>query len=248
MDTAPLNAVSTTTFPTHESTTSDSGWSSLPQDRSSTTYESLSWSLSLHAKRLIDLVGAALGLVFLAPVLLTIAVMIRKDSPGPILFLQNRRGRGGQPFRIYKFRTMRPDAETLLTSLEAENEAARGVLFKMRDDPRVTRLGRFLRRTNLDELPQLINVLRGEMSLVGPRPFQERDCERLDALDPAGAARRLEFPPGLTGPWQVGRVSPTDSEHLLELDLGYLDNWSLRLDLQILYRTVFVVLRGFVER
>jgi lipopolysaccharide/colanic/teichoic acid biosynthesis glycosyltransferase len=202
----------------------------------------------LRAKRLVDLTAAASALVLLSPILLLIALLIRVDSPGPVLFCQRRRGRHGRPFWIYKFRTMRPDAETLLCDLEARNEAARGVLFKMRHDPRVTRLGRFLRRTNLDELPQLINVLKGEMSLVGPRPFQERDCEKLDTIDPVSSARRLSFTPGLTGSWQVGRLNPTDSEHLLELDLYYLENWSLLLDLQIIYRTLFIVLAGFRNR
>jgi lipopolysaccharide/colanic/teichoic acid biosynthesis glycosyltransferase len=143
---------------------------------------------------------------------------------------------------------MPADAERQLGALEARNEAAGGVLFKIHDDPRVTRLGRFLRRTNLDELPQLFNVLTGEMSLVGPRPFQMRDCERLQRLDPAAFARRLEFTPGLTGAWQVGRTSPTDSERLLDFDLAYVAHWSLALDLQILVRTVVVVLAGFRGR
>ena len=181
----------------------------------------------------------------LAPVLLAIALMIRIDSPGPVLFRRRRMGRHGRPFRIYKFRTMGTDAESQVDRLEPRNESDRGVLFKMRDDPRVTRLGRFLRHTNLDELPQLWNVLRGEMSLVGPRPFQDRDCERLEALDPVGFSRRLELPPGLTGAWQVGRLSPTDCERLLELDLDYIERWSLALDMKILYRTVFILLAGF---
>ena len=170
------------------------------------------------------------------------------DSRGPILFRQRRLGRYGRPFWILKFRTMRPDAEHTLAALEAQNEAARGVLFKMRDDPRVTRLGRFLRRTNLDELPQLFNVLKGEMSLVGPRPFQMRDCEKLYALDPNAFSRRLELPPGLTGAWQVLRSSPVDSEHLLKFDLRYVENWSLGNDLWILYRTVFIIIAGFRRR
>ena len=141
---------------------------------------------------------------------------------------------------------MRADAEAQLARLEGRNESSRGVLFKMRDDPRVTRLGRFLRRTNLDELPQLMNVFKGEMSLVGPRPFQSRDCDRLKELDPTAFTRRLAMPPGLTGAWQVGRRDPTDSENLLDLDLDYVDRWSLALDMQIIYRTVFIVLAGFL--
>jgi lipopolysaccharide/colanic/teichoic acid biosynthesis glycosyltransferase len=200
------------------------------------------------AKRAVDLTGAALGLVLLAPVLVLIALLIRLDSPGPALFRQRRLGRRGRPFWIHKFRTMRADAEGQLGALESRNEAAQGVLFKMQDDPRVTRLGRFLRRTNLDELPQLFNVLTGEMSLVGPRPFQLRDCARLWELDPVAFARRLEFTPGLTGAWQVSRRDPTDSEHLLDYDLEYVANWSLALDLQLLYRTFFLMLAGFRGR
>lgn len=200
------------------------------------------------AKRLLDLFATVVGLVALSPFLLLIAFAIRIDSPGSILFRQRRLGRYGRPFWIYKFRSMEADAETQLTTLETRNEAARGVLFKMKNDPRVTTVGAFLRRTNLDELPQLINVLKGEMSLVGPRPFQMRDCERLMGLDPAGFRRRLTFPPGLTGAWQVGRSSPVDSEHLLELDLDYVDHWSFARDLRILYKTIFVVMQGFLAQ
>ena len=139
---------------------------------------------------------------------------------------------------------MTADAEHRLHDLESLNEAAGGVLFKMRRDPRVTPLGRFLRRTSLDELPQLINVLRGEMSLVGPRPLQMRDSALLQQLEPEAYARRLSVPPGLTGAWQVGGRSETDSQGMLQLDLEYIENWSLKRDLAILYRTAGAVLRG----
>ena len=246
MDSASPNAVSPTSFTSHDSVMAGGNHSSLPGDRAAT--DALARSAGLLAKRLLDLIGAAAGLLMLAPLLLVVAALIRADSPGPVLFRQRRLGRDGWPFEIYKFRTMRADAESQVAQLEARNEAARGVLFKLRHDPRVTRLGRFLRQTNLDELPQLANVLRGEMSLVGPRPFQGRDCERLEALDPAGFARRLEMRPGLTGAWQVGRLDPTDSERLLELDLDYVDNWSLALDLRLIYRTVFIIIAGFRTR
>jgi lipopolysaccharide/colanic/teichoic acid biosynthesis glycosyltransferase len=199
----------------------------------------------MTAKRMMDLTGAISGLALLSPVLFVIAILIIRDSRGPVLFRQRRLGRRGRPFWIYKFRTMKPDAESSLAALETQNEAARGLLFKMRDDPRVTKLGHVLRHTNLDELPQLFNVLRGEMSLVGPRPFQMRDSERLKALDPTAFARRLDMPPGLTGAWQVGRIDPTDSEHLLQLDLDYVNTWSLGRDLRIMYRTFFILLAGF---
>jgi lipopolysaccharide/colanic/teichoic acid biosynthesis glycosyltransferase len=195
-------------------------------------------------KRAIDLVGALTGLALLWPVFLIVAVLIRLDSPGPALFRQWRRGHRGRPFRMLKFRTMVVDAERRLGDLESCNESAGGVLFKLRDDPRVTRLGRFLRRSSLDELPQLINVLRGEMSLVGPRPLQFRDCDRLAAVEPRGYTRRLEVLPGLTGPWQVEGRSALDYERMVELDCDYVAKRSPGRDLQIIARTLLVVLRG----
>jgi lipopolysaccharide/colanic/teichoic acid biosynthesis glycosyltransferase len=195
-------------------------------------------------KRLIDVLGAAMGLVFLFPLLMVIALLVRLSSPGPALFRQLRQGQGGRPFWFLKFRTMTVDAERRLRDLEPLNEAAGGVLFKIRRDPRVTPLGRWLRRLSLDELPQLLNVLRGEMSLVGPRPLQMRDSALLEQLEPAAYARRLTAPPGLTGAWQVGGRSETDSLGMLQLDLDYIERWSLRLDLAILCRTVKAVLRG----
>jgi lipopolysaccharide/colanic/teichoic acid biosynthesis glycosyltransferase len=197
-----------------------------------------------RVKRLLDLGGALAGLALLWPLLLILAVLIRLDSPGPALFRQVRRGRGGRPFRMLKFRTMAVDAERRLGELESSNESAGGVLFKLRDDPRVTRLGRPLRRTSLDELPQLINVLRGEMSLVGPRPLSLRDSDRLRDVDPPGYRRRLEALPGLTGPWQVGGRSELDYERMVELDCDYAANWSLGRDLRILGKTAIVVLLG----
>jgi lipopolysaccharide/colanic/teichoic acid biosynthesis glycosyltransferase len=201
-------------------------------------------SIRLQLKRAIDVIGSVTGLVLLGPPMLVIAALVRLDSPGPSLFWQRRRGRGGQPFWFTKFRTMTADAESRVGELEALNETSRGVLFKIRRDPRVTRLGRLLRRTSLDELPQLFNVLRGDMSLVGPRPLQLRDCERLEQADPLGYERRLSVLPGLTGAWQVGGQSEIDCLEMLALDLDYLDRWSLRRDCQILARTVGVVLRG----
>jgi lipopolysaccharide/colanic/teichoic acid biosynthesis glycosyltransferase len=252
MDTAPLNALSPTSSSPSETGSPEQDWAVLPpltfDGLALQGADALGRSFALAAKRVIDLTGALAGLAMLAPVMLVLAVLIRIDSPGPVLFRQRRLGRFGREFWIIKFRTMRTDAEKKLAELEAQNESARGVLFKMRDDPRVTPLGRFLRRTNLDELPQLWNVLTGEMSLVGPRPFQMRDCERLKALDSSAFARRLEFPPGLTGAWQVGRTSPTDSEHLLQLDLDYIDRWSLLRDIQLICRTVLILLAGFFDR
>ncbi len=134
------------------------------------------------------------------------------------------------------------DAEERLVDLESSNESDGGVLFKLRQDPRVTRLGFILRRLSLDELPQLINVLRGEMSLVGPRPLQIRDSERLLALDPEGYKRRLDVLPGVTGPWQVGGRSELNHERMVQLDLEYVENWSLARDLLIICKTFLVVI------
>jgi lipopolysaccharide/colanic/teichoic acid biosynthesis glycosyltransferase len=193
-------------------------------------------------KRALDLTGALVGLIVLAPVMLAVALLIGLDSPGPVLFRQVRRGHRGRPFRMLKFRTMVVDAEQRLDDLEPSNESRGGVLFKLRHDPRVTRLGRFLRRSSLDELPQLINVLRGEMSLVGPRPLPLRDCDRLWALDPAGYTRRLQVLPGITGPWQAGGRSDVDYERMVQLDLDYAARWSLGQDLRIIAKTFLVVL------
>jgi lipopolysaccharide/colanic/teichoic acid biosynthesis glycosyltransferase len=197
---------------------------------------------ALWVKRAVDVAGALVGLMLFSPVLLAIALFIRLDSPGPVLFHQARRGHRGRPFRMLKFRTMVADAESRLADLESCNQSAGGVLFKLHHDPRVTRLGRFLRRSSLDELPQLINVLKGEMSLVGPRPLQLRDSERLWAVDPVGYTRRLHVLPGLTGPWQVDGRSGLDFEQMVRLDLDYVANRSLGRDLRIIGKTVLVVL------
>ena len=201
-------------------------------------------ALSLTVKRSMDVAGALVGLLLLAPVMLAISLLIRLDSPGPVLFRQLRRGYRGRLFWVLKFRTMVVDAEQRLKDLEKKNESSGGVLFKLRDDPRITPLGRFLRRSSLDEFPQLINVLRGEMSLVGPRPLQQRDSDKLQALDPEGYACRLRVMPGLTGPWQVGGRSEVDYSHMVQLDRDYVQNWTLLGDLWIIMRTFVVVLLG----
>lgn len=206
----------------------------------------VSWArASQHVgKRVIDLVGAALGLVLLLPLMLVVALIIRLGSRGPAIFRQTRLGKDGRPFAIYKFRTMVPDAEQRLKELEGLNESDGGVLFKMKRDPRVTRIGRILRKTSLDELPQLYNVLRGEMSLVGPRPLQLRDCALLAQAHPEGFARRLQVLPGLTGPWQANGRSETGFAHMIELDLDYIERWSLWLDLGLIARTALGVIAG----
>jgi len=201
-------------------------------------------SLAMMAKKVMDVVGAAGGLILLSPLMMAIALLIRVESRGPVLFRQPRRGKGGKQFLCLKFRTMVIDAEHKLRDLERLNESAGGVLFKIKDDPRVTRVGWILRRTSLDELPQLWNVLVGQMSLVGPRPLQLRDCDRLREVAPHGYARRLSVTPGVTGPWQVGGRSEVDGQRMIDLDLGYIESWSLKLDIQILLRTIWVVLAG----
>jgi lipopolysaccharide/colanic/teichoic acid biosynthesis glycosyltransferase len=200
------------------------------------------WSLAFVVKRQIDLVGAFLGLILLAPVILIIALLIRLDSPGPIIFRQLRRGYRGRLFRVLKFRTMTVDAEQRLPALESSNESDGGVLFKLREDPRVTKLGRFLRRSHLDELPQLMNVVWGEMSLVGPRPLQLRDSDKLLAYDPELYRRRLEVLPGLTGLWQVSRRSELEDLRMFQVDVEYANNWSLLGDLRLLTMTLMILL------
>jgi exopolysaccharide biosynthesis polyprenyl glycosylphosphotransferase len=193
------------------------------------------------AKSLFDRIGAGLALLVLSPLLAACALAVRldRDAPGPALFRQVRVGRDGRTFAIYKFRTMRHDAEDLLANLRLANEHD-GVLFKVRADPRITRAGRFLRRYSLDELPQLVNVLRGEMSLVGPRPPLPTEV----AEYPADMRRRLVVKPGLTGLWQVSGRADLAWEEAMRLDLRYVENWSLTLDLIILMRTASAVLRA----
>jgi lipopolysaccharide/colanic/teichoic acid biosynthesis glycosyltransferase len=187
-------------------------------------------------KRALDVVVASIGLVILMPVMLVVALMIRMDSKGPVLFIQPRAGLKGVPFPILKFRTMVRDAEARISevvSVEELNEP----MFKLRDDPRITRLGRFLRQTSLDELPQLINVVRGDMSLVGPRPEALWLTDRYSETE----RFRLEMRPGITGPMQVhGRGELTFQERLA-VEREYVENYSLRKDVKILLRTVSAV-------
>ncbi|HXQ28647.1 MAG TPA: sugar transferase [Gemmatimonadales bacterium] len=190
-------------------------------------------------KRVIDVVGAGLGLVVLAPVFGVIAALVKLDSPGPVFFRQPRVGQARRFFRILKFRTMRVGADTERADLLGQNLYQDGRLFKMKEDPRVTRVGRSLRRISLDELPQLVNVLRGEMSLVGPRPPMPSEVDLYEAHHYA----RFDVKPGLTGPWQVvGRNDITDFEHIITLETNYIRHWSLALDFLILAKTVPAVL------
>jgi exopolysaccharide biosynthesis polyprenyl glycosylphosphotransferase len=192
-------------------------------------------------KRGLDFAGAALGVVLLAPIFLGLALAIRLDSPGPAFFRQERVGLHGSRFLVWKFRTMATDAPQRQAELEGQNQSPDGVLFKVKQDPRITRLGAFLRRTSLDELPQLFNVLWGQMSLVGPRPLPVRDVAQFDAWHHI----RHQVMPGVTGLWQISGRSDIDTfDDVARLDLHYIDNWSLNLDLEILMETVRVVLLG----
>jgi exopolysaccharide biosynthesis polyprenyl glycosylphosphotransferase len=191
----------------------------------------------LAAKRAIDITGALVGLLVMAPALALIAIAIKLDSPGPVIFAQERIGLNRRRFRALKFRTMVPDAERLQAGLESQNEAD-GPVFKIKADPRITRLGRWLRATSLDELPQLANVLRGEMSLVGPRPLPVRDVERIDVR---WHKRRFSVKPGITCLWQIRSRTP-EFDAWIRSDMEYIDNWSLALDLKILAKTLPAVL------
>jgi len=193
----------------------------------------------LFLKRTVDAVTAAAALAVTMPLLMLIALVVKLESRGPALYQAQRVGLKGRRFRCYKFRTMNTDADKRKEHLRARNER-QGPFFKMVDDPRITRAGRFLRRYSLDELPQLWNVVRGEMSLVGPRPHPLDDFERYDLSD----LQRLDVPPGLTGLWQVTARRDPSFERGLALDLEYIRSWSLWRDFQILYKTISVVLHG----
>jgi exopolysaccharide biosynthesis polyprenyl glycosylphosphotransferase len=194
----------------------------------------------LFIKRLIDVVGGAALLVGLAPLLALAALLIKIDSPGPILFRQERIGLNKRRFQLLKFRTMLVGADQQQHGMEQLNEA-NGPVFKIKDDPRITRLGKFLRRFSIDELPQLFNVLNGDMSLVGPRPLPVRDVERINVQ---WHKRRFSVKPGITCLWQVNGRSDVSFDRWVQMDLEYIDHWCLGLDIKILIKTVPVVLRG----
>ena len=191
-------------------------------------------------KRAIDIFGSLVALVVLSPFLAIIAVAIKMNSPGPVFFCQDRVGLKRKIFKMRKFRTMRLDAEERITEFEDKNEV-NGAAFKMSNDPRTTSVGRILRKLSLDELPQFIDVLKGNMSLVGPRPLPIRDVKRFEN---GWQKRRFSVKPGLTCLWQINGRHEIDFEHWMELDLQYIDNWSLAMDFDILLKTVPAVLRG----
>ncbi|MEX2246006.1 MAG: sugar transferase [Dehalococcoidia bacterium] len=205
----------------------------------SVTYADLG-GFAYGLKGVLDRLVALLLLMLLAVPLVAITVAIRLSSPGPALLRQVRVGRFGRPFMAYKFRSMSENAELQRDELEDQNDHDAPFIFKLRRDPRVTRLGRFLRRTSLDELPNLLNVLRGEMSLVGPRPPLPREVAHYDAHH----LQRLATTPGMTGLWQISGRSELEFEEMVELDIEYIERWSLWLDLRIILRTPLAVLGG----
>jgi lipopolysaccharide/colanic/teichoic acid biosynthesis glycosyltransferase len=196
------------------------------------------WQLAL--KRAVDLAGSALGLVLLSPLLLAAAFAVKASSLGPVFYVSERVGRAGRPFRMVKFRSMIHGAHGARDHHGHMNIHDSGPVFKIRDDPRVTRIGRLMRRCSIDELPQLWNVLRGDMSLVGPRPPLPEEFLHYGPRE----QRRLEVKPGVTCIWQVSGRSDIDFETWIDMDIAYIDTWSLRLDARLLGRTVAAVLTG----
>jgi lipopolysaccharide/colanic/teichoic acid biosynthesis glycosyltransferase len=197
-------------------------------------------SLAFWTKRSLDLIVSCVLLIFLSPFFVLIAIAIKLDSPGPIFHKHYRIGLKGAQFRMWKFRTMIATASDLQITLDSENQAKGGVLFKLKVDPRCTTIGRFLRRYSLDELPQIINVIKGEMSIVGPRPLILRDAAKL----PSEMSFRHDVLPGITGLWQVKGRSSLDAEQLYRWDSIYVQQWSLILDISILLQTIAVVIHG----
>lgn len=198
-------------------------------------------SLELFLKRSIDIIGGLLGTLAACIVGIFLIPAIKIESPGPAIFKQLRIGTNGRRFYMYKFRSMYIDAEERLGELEAQNEMQSNLIFKIKNDPRITKVGKFIRKTSLDEFPQFLNVLKGDMSLVGTRPPTEKEFLQYEDRH----KRRLSLKPGITGMWQVsGRSEIQDFEDILQLDLAYIDNWSVGLDLKILFKTVLVVLTG----
>ena len=192
------------------------------------------------AKRLIDIIGACVGLVITLVVGVILAPFLLLESPGPLIFKQKRVGVNGRVFEFYKFRSMYADAEERKKELMKQNEM-QGLMFKMENDPRITKVGAFIRKTSIDELPQFWNVLKGDMSLVGTRPPTLDEYQQYNYYQ----KRRISFRPGITGLWQIsGRSDIKDFDEVVKLDLEYIDNWSLLLDFKIIFKTVLVVLRG----
>ncbi|HDR7732924.1 TPA: sugar transferase [Bacillus thuringiensis] len=194
----------------------------------------------LVAKRCIDFIGALCGLILLSPVFVIVALLIKYEDPkGPVLFKQIRIGKDGKEFYMYKFRSMVVDAEEKLKDLLKHNEVS-GAMFKMKEDPRVTRIGKFIRKTSIDELPQLLNVLKGEMSLVGPRPPLPREVKEYTVYD----RQRLLVTPGCAGLWQVTERNSVGFKEMVELDLEYINKRSVIYDLKIIFKTIQIMIKS----
>ena len=187
-------------------------------------------------KRTIDIIGAGLGLILLSPIIAIVACAVKVTSKGPIFFSQKRVGKNGELFEMYKFRSMVVNAEELKENLEDQNEMS-GPMFKIKDDPRITKVGKFIRKTSIDELPQLWNILKGDMSLVGPRPSLPKEVEQFDNW----MFKRLSVRPGLTCYWQVSGRNNIDFEDWMKLDCRYVDERNLWIDIKLIFKTVFVL-------
>ena len=187
-------------------------------------------------KRIIDIIGAGLGLILLSPIIAIVACAVKVTSKGPIFFSQKRVGKNGELFEMYKFRSMVVNAEELKENLEDQNEMS-GPMFKIKDDPRVTKVGKFIRKTSIDELPQLWNILKGDMSLVGPRPSLPKEVEQFDNW----MFKRLSVRPGLTCYWQVSGRNNIDFEDWMKLDVKYVEERNIWIDIELIFKTIFVL-------
>ena len=201
----------------------------IENERSNTLYEVI--------KRIIDIVASFIGLILLSPLILIVSILIKLESKGEVIFKQKRVGLNGKEFYMYKFRSMVINAEELKKQLESQNEMS-GPMFKIKDDPRITKVGKFIRKTSIDELPQLINVIKGDMSLVGPRPSLPKEVEKFEQW----MMERLEVKPGLTCIWQVSGRNNIDFEDWMKLDIKYVRERSFKLDIKLILKTVLVLL------
>lgn len=190
-------------------------------------------------KRMADIILSILGLIILSPVFLIIAIIIRIDSKGPIFFKHKRVGKNGKPLYIYKFRTMHPHAEDMIKNFNEEQMREFKESYKLQNDPRITRIGEILRKTSLDELPQIVNILKGELSIIGPRPVIDEEIEKYGE----NKDKLLSITPGLTGYWQANGRSSTTYEERMEMELYYVDNCSLKMDIAIFFKTIISVLK-----
>lgn len=196
--------------------------------------------LYLVIKRIMDIVGAVLGLIILSPIFLIVAIAIKVDSKGPIIFGHTRKGLYGKDIKVYKFRTMHKNSQEIFDNFTKEQKEEFYKNFKLENDPRITRIGDFLRRTSIDELPQLINILNGTMSIVGPRPIVEKEVKLYDNY----AKKLFSVVPGLTGYWQANGRSDTTYEERIKMDMYYIDNRSFLMDIKIIFKTFGSVIRG----